>query len=485
MGKIDPRITILIFAFVASVYLLTAKGRTEVSDSVYSLRTVQSIVSGSGLSIDATPREYIWVRLDSGGRAYSKYGIGLPALWLPYGLIASLASRITGAAFMPIIDLLVSFNGILFGAGSASIVFLAARLLGSSVRRSAAIAISFALATACWSHSLLDFSESIQMFFMASAAYFAMRPTRGGVLAASLSFGGLILIKIFNAVYLPAFAAYIFFKSRRQPAEGLRRAASLFIFPAAAAVAILALNWLRFGDLFETGYGAEALDFTLKDIGARLWYLLFSLQDGLFVFSPALILGLLGLPALFRKAPAEAALFAAVFAVGTALYAMWHAPSYRYLVPVTPLLMLPACKLLDGRRFVRAFAAAAIAASFVLQAAIVVQHRGEYMYGVLQSVDKETASKMPPKMPGMMVVAKHKAVGLGNSYRLSEFGVEPEGALRVPAYYNEGPDFWYVYLAEKFKEPAFYFVPLLILPFAVFLARRLILAANITSGEAA
>jgi hypothetical protein len=92
---------------------------------------------------------------------------------------------------------------------------------------------------------------------------------------------------------------------------------------------------------------------------------------------------------------------------------------------------------------------------------------------------------MPSKIRGMMVVAAHKLAGRGSDYRLSEFGIDSEYEFRVPGAYAGGPDFWYRYLAEKFRAPALNFVPLAILPFTAVFARRLIMAVGIRPREAA
>ena len=88
--------------------------------------------------------------------------------------------------------------------------------------------------------------------------------------------------------------------------------------------------------------------------------MLVGLHKSVFLFSPPLILGLLGLKRFARAHRLETEML-----LGTAVtyllvyghFALWFAPGSwgpRFLVPSTPLLLLPACAFMDGGRWRRA-----------------------------------------------------------------------------------------------------------------------------------
>ena len=75
----DPVSHRLLMVF-ALVYLFTAKGYLEVSDTFSSLQTAEAIVTQGRLDIPSTVEASL---TGTDGRSYSKYGIGLPLAFVP------------------------------------------------------------------------------------------------------------------------------------------------------------------------------------------------------------------------------------------------------------------------------------------------------------------------------------------------------------------------------------------------------------------
>ena len=85
----------MIFGLLVLIYSLTAKGYLAVPDSEFSLKTAKSIVERNSLTIDAEDFERGYVFHTDDGRIYSKYGIGLALLWIPYVLVGKLIASST------------------------------------------------------------------------------------------------------------------------------------------------------------------------------------------------------------------------------------------------------------------------------------------------------------------------------------------------------------------------------------------------------
>lgn len=473
------RTPLYIFLLMAMIYIVTAKGHTEVSDTVFSLRTAVSIVERGYLSIYAGSGEDGWVYRTASGRTYSKYGIGLALLFTPFALAAKALSAFVPFKAISILDFLASFYSLFFGALACAVLYRLAR--GFDIQRKASIglAVVMGLCTLCWYYSVTDFSEATQMFFLMASIYCLLKNSAKGAVAASILFAVLILIKVANLIYLPVFIAYISYRDRSDVRVLIGRLSRFILFPALTIVILAGLNGLRFGNILETGYGKEVMRFSCDNIAGKLAYILFLPEDGLFSYSPALILGVIGFPVFFRQARPEAVFFAALVIINVGVYAMWHAASHRFIVPVIPLLILPAYAVFRHGRIMRMAAISLIAISFIIQLAMVVQNRQEYPYGVVSAVAKADSGGMHPKLIGMLVIMKHKVFDRNNIYSLSEFGLKSKATVDTSSDYYTGPDLWYCYLARKLNMPAANFVPILFLPFILACAVRLCSVAGI------
>ena len=117
------------------------------------------------------------------------------------------------------------------------------------------------------------------------------------------------------------------------------------------------LSQYRFGAWFSTGY-TERETFT-NPLLSGLGDLLFSADESIFVFSPLLILAAIGLPLSWRRARSQTLLLVGLIIVHLLLFAGWYdwrgglAWGPRFLVPLTPCLLLPMLPLMHDWLFIR------------------------------------------------------------------------------------------------------------------------------------
>ena len=113
-----------------------------------------------------------------------------------------------------------------------------------------------------------------------------------------------------------------------------------------------AYNWVRFGDVLETGYGDEASEFT-EPFLTGLSGLLISPGKGLLWYSPPLLLAIAGYWRFARRRPDLTLVIAGMFAATLALYSryyIWDGGGVwgtRFLLPLIPLLLLPAGEVIE------------------------------------------------------------------------------------------------------------------------------------------
>ena len=230
--------------------------------------------------------------------------------------------------------------------------FRICRLLGGSRRASLTTSLILGFATLCWAYAVRDYSEAVQLSLMLGTVYGLVKGSDRGDYLAGACFSGLVLVKAASLVYLPIFLTYRFVRL------GFRiRAMCRFAAPVLAAISVLAvLNFARFGGVLEFGYGTESRMFSLPGVPANLVALLISPFFGLFVYSPALLLGVALFPSFARSRPREAVFFVLLLAANLLLVAAWHdivgghSWGPRLLVPTLGLWLVPFATKLDHLR---------------------------------------------------------------------------------------------------------------------------------------
>jgi 4-amino-4-deoxy-L-arabinose transferase-like glycosyltransferase len=144
-----------------------------------------------------------------------------------------------------------------------------------------------------WRYACYDFSEGMQMGLLILAVYGVVRGSPKAIACAGVGFGALFLVKLVFVAFFPLFLLYLFIRP-----ENLRhriRNAALFTFPVLLADCFLAwMNAVRFGNPLESGYGNEGHQFFPFQLWHTIPQLLGSLDKGLFIFCPILLLGIFG-----------------------------------------------------------------------------------------------------------------------------------------------------------------------------------------------
>jgi hypothetical protein len=280
--------------------------------------------------------------------------------------------------------------------------------LGFSRRRAAAVALMYGLGTAAWVYAREYFQHPLEtcLLLLAVTVLFAhrddLRP--GHALAAGLALGLGIFVRVNLALIVPALAVYLLYLTRRPgrslAPRGRRGATSIgvtgigatptrgyatkmgwkpallnllsLLAPVGVGLALVyTVNYIRFGSA-PAGPGGS-LGLSLNGIQAEIgWRLarvgwsnplwlglvanLFSPGRSLFLYSPPAVLALLGLGRFYRRWPAEAVLFVAIFLLYLlpySVYGHWHggwAWGPRLLLPTLPFLLLVAGHFADSRR---------------------------------------------------------------------------------------------------------------------------------------
>ncbi len=212
-------------------------------------------------------------------------------------------------------------------------------------------------------------------------------PSRGAFLRLGLAASLLVNSKNIYFVCFPSALLYLFIRLRARRPELLSGVgwAALGLAPGLLALALY--NYIRWGSITNSGYGAVTAGFWRENVFFGLWGQLFSPGRSLFLFSPPLVLALIGFRRLVARRPHLALAMGLVLGPVILLYArylFWSGDwgwGPRYLVFAVPVLMIPAAELVgEGASCRRAAPAARVGCAAVLLAGLAVQGLGTAFY---------------------------------------------------------------------------------------------------------
>ncbi len=447
------------------VYLFTASGYIEVSDTFYSLQTAEAIVSRGRLDIQPAAGATLTA---ADGLSYSKYGIGLPLAYVPLVALSHLLGTATRLPPLDLAGFFISFLNVPFCLITLVLFGQLLREFGASAGYARLLTVGLALGTLCWRYAVSDLSEGMQAALLLLAVYGVIGGSSGRLASGGLGFAGLILVKLVHVGLLPVFFGYLLW--RPSMPWKTRSRAVVFVVPVALALGMVCLlNAIRFGNPLETGYGAEARQFHTAQLPYSLPRLLGSLDKGLMVFCPVLALGVVGWPAFFHRFPREAALCVGVVMGNLLLAGAWHSWGGgwcwgpRLLVPAIPLWLLPAGLAFGGSPSARwrVWIAGLVLISVAVQVpGILVKDQQIHHIGQNMLTESERG-EFPADWPAAWVFLGHKLTRSDEVYSVTEFGLPGDRALDVTAYRTfKGLNVWTEHVARNFKKPFLRCLPL-------------------------
>lgn len=353
-----------LFVAFALLYALTAHGR-HYSDDVFQFEQVQVFVETGefAMSAERDPEALggagAFMRPGVDGRVYLTLAPGLALAASPLGWIGHVLGVPNPApeapsahAASPSTTFWASLTVPLAMAGAVWALFSLVASTSGSTRRAMQAALVFALATNTWFYATTFWTQPLAAACWIGAVALLHRDRTGaGSLAPCLAAGALVGYSVATRFELALLVPWFFVLVRPGSRARNRRLVAFALPLLAFALALLAWNDFRFGDPFQTRSLHQGTGpFRLDRWPAALPTILFGPGEGLFVYSPALVLGVLGARAAFRSHRALT-----IFALGSAVsmiflyaaFAFWSTPSpmswgNRFLYLAVPWLLLPA-----------------------------------------------------------------------------------------------------------------------------------------------
>jgi len=342
---IRSRPALSLFVLFVSLYALTMGGRTYSPDDTARYDMAVSMVERGSIQI---PPSHCASAATNDGRIHSKYGIGKPLLIVPFYLAGRAIERAGVAPGIVHAPMVASFLDQLLAAAAVVLLFAAARGLGYSARLAALIAAIFGAATMLWPMSKFAFEHStIAALLLGAFIAFGRFRDRGRARDAALAglcLGAVLLVRVSDFVLAaPPLVLYALVRLRRSPRPAAAVAA-LAIPILAAAAGVLAYNYARFDDFFESGY--DDIDTGLAFLPKGLLGFLVSPGKSVFLWNLPLVAALLAWRAHWSRHRAEALVALAIalaYLFAHASLRLWHGDwcvGPRYLLPAIPFALL-------------------------------------------------------------------------------------------------------------------------------------------------
>jgi hypothetical protein len=389
-----------IYLLFLAVYLVTGPGHFYSTDHVAVYLTTQSMVEDHSLAIKPIARAVV----GRDGKTYGRYGLLQSVVSIPLYAIGTTVDAHVSPQMRNVLAgpnlgdwggtvpiFFVSLLNAFVTPFTCLLLFLFALRLGFSRPVSFGVMLLFGFSTLAWTYARDSFQHPLETLFLFFCAYllFARRDRLMPRPAfwAGLSFGLAVLTRLNIAIVLPFFTLYVVLLATRpdeasvgsgagspidrltrrlaRPFAGkrfedwwsvdaLRVLVSFLVMPVLAIVLYLGLNQYRFGTVRDPAVhnilGGSA------DILIGLYGNLLSPGRSIFLYSPPLILGLIGFRAFARRYREEALLIAGIAFSYLLLYSIpvdWDGGwswGPRYLLALVPFLMLPVGYMLTSRR---------------------------------------------------------------------------------------------------------------------------------------
>ena len=405
-----------VFALTASIGVLTASGYIANPDGQIRLNVAESIVTNADVSLrsDLADRRFGNSATGRDGKSYAVFSIGTSVLLVPAALLARLLSPLLDADVddHAVGMLLASFNGPLFAALIAVVIFWFGMSIGYSRRVSVILALVYFFCTFVWPHAKDGF-EHLQASFFATLGLLACwnsRQDRTSYFLIGVAFGIAILFRYTIVLMAPAALYLVLTKQvgvhyRWLPKLEIRRLLrpTLFVLLGMVPFVLVCLtyNWMRWGDPIQLGYalawgqgyGLGILPSTPTDsqmAGSVVLEILCPLASpwkGLIFFAPVVCLWPWATCRLWRY-PQGRRLSIAVALVFTAYFGFEHIAGFRCgggfwswgprtLVETVPLLVLTVgCLASQATTRIRVVFIVVLSVSMILQVlAVTVTYR--------------------------------------------------------------------------------------------------------------
>lgn len=439
----------------AVLFTLTTSGHLEIIDTEYSVRTAIAIVEQGSLLIDSVDPLVLNIapNIEGTDKIYSQYGLGLVVIFLPFVVLGKLTAFLLGSEQRIFIDFFLSFYNVPFAILGLYFFRSVILSLGAGTARATGIMIILAIATAYWKYTGTDFSEITQAAFLLGAVNSLVSNKERKWQTVSFWLSLLVCLKLAYVVILPIFALYLVYEERNSLSKtNVKKLIDFCVVLVPTGVVLALVNHVRFGNIFESGYGSQGSDFSLSYFYRDWFDYLFSSQRGIIPFNPILFAAI---PAWFIVPKQHRPFFiflASVILSWYLLMCFWksfqggYCWGNRLLVPILPLLLIPLTFINLKNAFARNALIISAFISTILQ--LISATTKTHECAVLRSqITELTGFHTPSQLPSTIRIFSHKIFHNSPIYQVSTLGGKSDLVIDMSSYESfHGLNLWLVHL---------------------------------------
>ena len=338
---------------------------------------------------------------------YSKYGLGLPLILVPFLFLNDLLHSIFGNINSNIV---LAFPNVLILAATAYVVHLTIMSLGYSYKRGLLLSLLTIFGTFAFPYINFFLSEPLQACCI-TVTFLCLLKGRNATSVKQtyilLSLGGIvycygILTKAILLIFIPFFVLYLLLTAQTDKNKKLLPTISSFMIPIIVFGFLVAfLNYYRYSSIFDFGYGKEMRMF-VNPVPTGIFNFLFNPDKSLFLFAPVMVLSPYAFWKFTKRHKEEGILIILMVITNLLIYSAWWAweggDSWgpRFLLPMIPVSIIPFATIVH-QRFLKTAVILLFVAGFFVNSLSILQDPGGYNYIVLKSTDKIELTTDRPK----------------------------------------------------------------------------------------
>lgn len=399
--------------------------------------------------------------VDVNGKIYSQYGIGMLAIVLPIVAISKMSFVAFGINEDLLTHFLLSFYNLPFALLALWHFKNILKELGGSEKYSRMLMICLGVGTIFWKYTATDFSEITQIALLLGALREYLRDHNRRWLRVSVYLALLVLLKIVFVIILPLWVALAIYDGVVEK-KLLRNLAHLSCFLIPCSIFLMIFNHIRFGSIMETGYASQVPTFSIDYFRRDFFDYIYSLQRGIFPFSPLLIVGVFLWPVFLRRHTKFAIMVCSTTILWFVLMASYkglqggYCWGNRNLLPIVPLLAIPWVYLDWNVRPLRAIFTALLVISLPIQIIGVCLKTHEYSVLAGRIAEKTGNFDLPDQLPGSALLFKEKTTNTSGIYHSNFILADSNHTIDLTSFESfQGFNFWLVHACKFYSKNNF------------------------------
>ena len=317
--------------------------------------------------------------------------------------------------------------------------------------------ICLAIGTIFWKYVVTDFSEITQIALLLGAVHsYVDQKNKKKWLFVSAYLGLLVLLKVVYIVVIPPFVILAIIDGRkdRYTFQNVLHGAT-FLLP--SGLLIMCMNWIRYGSIFESGYGSAQSDFSFLYLQRDWKDYLISIDRGIITYSPIILLGIISVKRFYKNKSKCLFLIASICLTLYLLTASWigwkggYCWGNRNLVPIVPLLCLSWAFINWKNLYHRITFLLLLIISFPIQIVAVSLKTHEWSILSRKFKDHPDPYYVPSELEGSIKIFCEKLTNTSGIYRADKFVNEHYHSVNLTNYESFiGFNFWPVHACKIF-----------------------------------